>query len=120
MWSRPRSTSTAGNSIRGPFARSESAKIRPTRGVRVRLEARLGVARIPIHVDVGFGDVVSPRATRAVSPGAIGTKRFDPTAKANLTRAVAVDPEDRRDPGDSTTGVSMRPSALPATMEHAQ
>jgi predicted nucleotidyltransferase component of viral defense system len=29
-------------------------------GIRVRLEARLGVARIDVQVDVGFGDVVIP------------------------------------------------------------
>jgi hypothetical protein len=29
-------------------------------GLRVRLLARLGTARIPIQVDIGFGDVVSP------------------------------------------------------------
>jgi predicted nucleotidyltransferase component of viral defense system len=29
-------------------------------GVRVRLEARLGNAKIPLQVDIGFGDVVTP------------------------------------------------------------
>jgi len=29
-------------------------------GVRVRLEARLGSARIPVQIDVGFGDAVTP------------------------------------------------------------
>jgi hypothetical protein len=30
-------------------------------GVRLSFEARLGVARIPIQVDIGFGDVVLPK-----------------------------------------------------------
>jgi Nucleotidyl transferase AbiEii toxin, Type IV TA system len=29
-------------------------------GVRVRMEGRLGTARVPVQVDVGFGDVVVP------------------------------------------------------------
>lgn len=32
-------------------------------GVRLFFEARLGVARIPIQVDIGFGDVVLPKPT---------------------------------------------------------
>jgi len=37
-------------------------------GVRVTLEARLGNARIPLQVDIGFGDVITPGATKAVFP----------------------------------------------------
>ena len=37
-------------------------------GVRVRLEARLAEARIPMQVDIGFGDVVTPRAVREAYP----------------------------------------------------
>ncbi|MEX2467014.1 MAG: nucleotidyl transferase AbiEii/AbiGii toxin family protein [Gemmatimonadota bacterium] len=37
-------------------------------GVRVRLEARLAGARIPVQVDVGFGDAVVPSPTREVYP----------------------------------------------------
>jgi hypothetical protein len=37
-------------------------------GVRVTLEARLGKARIPLQVDVGFGDVVTPKAGRIEFP----------------------------------------------------
>jgi predicted nucleotidyltransferase component of viral defense system len=37
-------------------------------GVRVRLEARLAEARIPVQVDVGFGDVVVPPASRETYP----------------------------------------------------
>jgi hypothetical protein len=38
------------------------------RGVRVGIEARLGNARVPLQVDVGFGDVVTPKARRIVFP----------------------------------------------------
>ena len=37
-------------------------------GVRVTLDARLGKARIPLQVDVGFGDVVTPKAGRIQFP----------------------------------------------------
>ncbi len=37
-------------------------------GVRVRLEGRLGSARIPVQVDVGFGDAVIPAPTCEVYP----------------------------------------------------
>ena len=37
-------------------------------GVRITLEARLGVARIPVQVDIGFGDVVTPEASYAEYP----------------------------------------------------
>jgi predicted nucleotidyltransferase component of viral defense system len=37
-------------------------------GVRVKLLARLGVARIPMQVDVGFGDAVSPRPRKVKFP----------------------------------------------------
>lgn len=37
-------------------------------GVRVRLDARLGRARIPVQVDVGFGDAVVPAPVREVLP----------------------------------------------------
>ena len=37
-------------------------------GVRVTLEARLGKARIPLQVDIGFGDVITPKATDTVFP----------------------------------------------------
>lgn len=38
------------------------------RGVRVRFEATLDSARIPLQVDVGFGDVVVPEPTEEVYP----------------------------------------------------
>jgi len=37
-------------------------------GVRVTLEARLGNARIPLQVDIGFGDVVTPKAGKITFP----------------------------------------------------
>jgi hypothetical protein len=37
-------------------------------GVRVRLDARLAGARIPVQVDVGFGDAVWPAPVREVLP----------------------------------------------------
>ena len=37
-------------------------------GVRVRLEARLAGARIPMQIDVGFGDAVTPRPERVDYP----------------------------------------------------
>jgi Nucleotidyl transferase AbiEii toxin, Type IV TA system len=37
-------------------------------GIRVTIEARLGNARIPLQVDIGFGDVVTPKARDAVFP----------------------------------------------------
>lgn len=37
-------------------------------GVRIRLEAHLAQARIPVQVDVGFGDVVIPPPTREQYP----------------------------------------------------
>ncbi|HEX9693163.1 MAG TPA: nucleotidyl transferase AbiEii/AbiGii toxin family protein [Gemmatimonadales bacterium] len=39
------------------------------RGVRVRMHAHLDSARIPVQVDVGFGDAVTPDATPAAYPG---------------------------------------------------
>jgi predicted nucleotidyltransferase component of viral defense system len=37
-------------------------------GLRVRLEARLGQARIPVQADIGFGDVVTPEAVEIEFP----------------------------------------------------
>jgi hypothetical protein len=37
-------------------------------GVRIRMTARLGNARIPLQVDVGFGDAVTPRAKELTVP----------------------------------------------------
>jgi hypothetical protein len=37
-------------------------------GVRVTVEARLGNARIPIQIDIGFGDVITPGADTVAYP----------------------------------------------------
>jgi hypothetical protein len=37
-------------------------------GVRLRTEARLGNAKIPLQIDVGFGDVVTPGAVDVIYP----------------------------------------------------
>lgn len=37
-------------------------------GVRLRLEAHLGTARIPVQIDIGFGDVVVPPPSRVRFP----------------------------------------------------
>ncbi len=41
-------------------------------GVRVQLVARLGTARIPVTVDVGFGDVVTPPPAEVEFPALLG------------------------------------------------
>lgn len=41
-------------------------------GVRITLTARLGNARIPLQIDVGFGDDVFPVPTEAEVPGLLG------------------------------------------------
>lgn len=42
-------------------------------GVRVRLEARLGKSKIPLQVDIGFGDAVTPKARKAGFPTLLGS-----------------------------------------------
>jgi hypothetical protein len=37
-------------------------------GIRMRFDAKLGTARIPIQVDVGFGDAITPRPSIVVFP----------------------------------------------------
>ncbi len=37
-------------------------------GQRVRLQARLGQARIPLQIDIGFGDVITPDASEVEYP----------------------------------------------------
>lgn len=51
-------------SIRGEEIRAEAAYV----GARVRLTARLDNARIPMQVDVGFGDAVTPAPVRQEYP----------------------------------------------------
>lgn len=53
---------------------ADSISVQPVReddeyaGLRVMLTAMLGKARLPLHVDVGFGDVVVPAASEAAFP----------------------------------------------------
>jgi predicted nucleotidyltransferase component of viral defense system len=37
-------------------------------GIRITLQGKLGVAKLPLQVDVGFGDAVTPTPTEAVYP----------------------------------------------------
>jgi len=37
-------------------------------GVRIRCHANLGAARIPVQIDVGFGDIITPDAQKIVYP----------------------------------------------------
>ena len=43
-------------------ARKTSARAEHDHGVRVRLDAAIAGARIPLQIDVGFGDSVTPAA----------------------------------------------------------
>lgn len=52
-------------SIRGgPIREGQSYE-----GVRLLMTARLGVARIPVHVDIGFGDPINPGPRESDYPG---------------------------------------------------
>jgi predicted nucleotidyltransferase component of viral defense system len=58
----------------GLVFRSETIRVRQIRednvygGVRVTFEARLGKIRIPLQVDIGFGDAVTPEAQQEEFP----------------------------------------------------
>jgi hypothetical protein len=58
----------------GLVFRSETIRVRQIRednvygGMRVTLEARLGKIRIPLQVDIGFGDSVTPEAQQEEFP----------------------------------------------------
>src|SRR5678816_298270 len=58
----------------GLVFRSETIRVREIRednvygGMRVTLEARLGKIRIPLQVDIGFGDAVTPEAQQEEFP----------------------------------------------------
>ena len=41
-------------------------------GVRITFEARLGNARIPIQIDIGFGDVITPGVEAIIYPSLLG------------------------------------------------
>lgn len=46
-------------------------------GVRVHLTARLGQARERLQVDVGFGEVITPRATKTMYPTLLGSEPLE-------------------------------------------
>ena len=58
----------------GLVFRSETIRVRQIRednvygGIRITLEARLGKIRIPLQVDIGFGDAVTPEAQQEEFP----------------------------------------------------
>lgn len=54
--------------VRGEIIRSAQEEA----GVRIRLDARLARARIPMQVDVGFGDTVTPAETSIRYPTVLG------------------------------------------------
>lgn len=62
---------------------ADSIAIDPTRegqlyvGVRIRLRAKLHGAEIPIQVDVGFGDAITPAAERIEYPTLLGSPTFE-------------------------------------------
>ena len=56
-------------------------------GQRVTLTAFLGKARIPVQVDVGFGDVVTPKARKISYPTLLDLERFRSLAMSPATSA---------------------------------
>jgi predicted nucleotidyltransferase component of viral defense system len=59
------------NGIRGEPIREGQAY----EGVRLSITARLGAARIPIHVDIAFGDPVTPQTQQREYPGILNLPR---------------------------------------------
>ena len=45
-----------------------SAELAVYDGIRITLEGRLGAAKLPLQVDVGFGDAVTPAPVEASVP----------------------------------------------------
>ena len=41
-------------------------------GVRVVMQARLGVSRIPFQIDIGFGDIITPAPVEVEYPKPVG------------------------------------------------
>ncbi len=41
-------------------------------GVRIQIAATLGVARVPIQIDIGFGDAITPKPTKLKYPSLLG------------------------------------------------
>ena len=44
-------------------------------GIRITLEGRLGVAKLALQVDIGFGDAVTPAPTEMTYPALLGDPR---------------------------------------------
>ena len=62
------SMTTAWHSIARTYAQTRIKEDDEYEGIRVRLDARLGDARIPLQVDIGFGDAITPEAVDIVYP----------------------------------------------------
>lgn len=56
------------SSIKGEVMQAQ----REYTGVRIRFEGRMGSARVPMQIDVGFGDIITPEPTDVHYPGLIG------------------------------------------------
>ena len=54
------------------FGVKKSEKTSGMRGVRLHGIAMLGTARIPLQIDIGFGDAVTPRPQRVQYPSLLG------------------------------------------------
>lgn len=54
-------------------------------GIRVRLLALLGKARIPLQIDVGFGDVVTPAPSLVTYPTLLSATYLPPSTCAYLS-----------------------------------
>jgi len=47
-------------------------------GIRIMVEARLGTARVPLQIDVGFGDIITPPAERETYPTILDMEAPEP------------------------------------------
>jgi predicted nucleotidyltransferase component of viral defense system len=70
------------SSVRGEIIRAAQEEA----GVRIRFEAHLARARIPMQVDVGFGDAVTPAESSITYPTVLGQPA--PTVRAYPREAV--------------------------------
>ncbi|HUU02694.1 MAG TPA: nucleotidyl transferase AbiEii/AbiGii toxin family protein [Myxococcota bacterium] len=72
-------------------AAGEIRTVQKYQGVRVSMTVFLGNARIPLQVDVGFGDVVTPKARRVVVRSLLGfdgAKLFGTTPETAIAEKV--------------------------------
>lgn len=56
-------------------------------GIRITLEARLGAARVPLQIDVGFGDVITPSPEREPFPALLD---FEPPQPRTYLRETVI------------------------------